>query len=75
MVVKFWSINAYSSKLFPYDVSYTEEWINRYTLQEKILKAKSCDEVDLLIGKSGVDIKIIISTIENEISNIKQMQS
>ena len=64
-------INAYSSKLFPYDVSYTEEWINRYTLQEKILKAKSCDEVDLLIGKSGVEIKLIISTIENEISNIK----
>ena len=64
-------INAYSSKLFPYDVSYSEEWMNRYELQEKILKAKSCDEVDLLIGESGVDIKLIISKIENEISSIK----
>ena len=64
-------VAAYSTKLFPYDVNYSEEWLFRYKSQQRILSSNTCEELYSYIQDSKAEISLIVSTEKDTVSSLQ----
>ena len=64
-------VAAYSTKLFPYDVNFSEEWLFRYKSQQKILSSNNCEELYFYIQDVKAEINLIVSTEKDTVSSLQ----
>ena len=64
-------VAAYSTKLFPYDVNFSEEWLFRYKSQQKILSSNNCEELYFYIRDVKAEINLIVSTEKDIVSSLQ----
>ncbi len=64
-------ISAYSTRLFPYDLEYSDEWYSKYLLQIEIESSLSCSQLEKSIGKTGEEIVLIVTDKRQNIAKLE----
>ena len=64
-------VDVYSSKLFPYQLSSSKEWLYRYELQNKIYRVDSCDQLDIHLKSTNENIVLIISNLNDKVATLE----
>ncbi len=64
-------ISAYSTRLFPYDLEYSDEWYSKYLLQIEIESSLSCSELEKSISKTGEEIVLIVTDKRQKIAKLE----
>ena len=64
-------IDVYFSKLFPYELSSSEEWLYRYELQNKIYRSDSCEKLETHLKATNENIVLIISNLKDQVSTLE----